>query len=381
MALILKEILKKSREQYQLTLIAGSAGINNYVSWIYITEDINNTDFLRGNELIITTGMLLKNEETLFHFIKTMHSHNCSGIILNIGKYIHKPDISQSILLYCDNKKIPLFLMPWEIHISDVMQDYCLQISRQLQKNDIVTLAFQSAISSPDDKNHYIPALIQNGFELNGTYRIVIIYGLFNITRIRSFLTSYVKSFFVFPYETNCIIVFQTIDNILLQKIISDFFILLQKRIQSTTTIGIGNEVTSLTSLHTSYRQADFALHYALFYQKSYSTFNQLGIFQIFSQFTNIQLLESMYKQQLGKLEEYDKKNHSEYMETLRYYITNNGSIQKTAQCSATHRNTINYRIQKIKSILEIDLSSIENLFQLFLAFYIKDYLNLKKDL
>jgi DNA-binding PucR family transcriptional regulator len=38
-----------------------------------------------------------------------------------------------------------------------------------------------------------------------------------------------------------------------------------------------------------------------------------------------------------------------------------------------THRNTINYRIQKIKKIIGCDLKNTEELFPYQVAFYIKD--------
>ena len=87
----------------------------------------------------------------------------------------------------------------------------------------------------------------------------------------------------------------------------------------------------------------------------------------------NPDILEEYYKDMLERLEVYDIENGTEYMEVLRMYLIYDGSIQRVAQETFVHRNTVNYQINKIKKILDMDLNRLEERFKLMLAYQISD--------
>ena len=64
MSYSLHYFIRKTSTRYQLTQLAGNAGLHADISWVYLMEDIENTDFLRGGELVITTGMSIHSEQT-----------------------------------------------------------------------------------------------------------------------------------------------------------------------------------------------------------------------------------------------------------------------------------------------------------------------------
>ena len=55
MSLLLKDIYSETKNRFRLELVC-ARGLNR-LYWVYVAEDIATTDFLYGNELIITTGM------------------------------------------------------------------------------------------------------------------------------------------------------------------------------------------------------------------------------------------------------------------------------------------------------------------------------------
>jgi len=57
----------------------------------------------------------------------------------------------------------------------------------------------------------------------------------------------------------------------------------------------------------------------------------------------------------------------------LFFYLKYNGSIQAIAKELFTHRNTIQYRMNKIKELLDCNLEDAKDRFNYQLAFYIKD--------
>ena len=101
--------------------------------------------------------------------------------------------------------------------------------------------------------------------------------------------------------------------------------------------------------------------------------YDQFGMKKILLSVDNPDILEEYYKDMLERLEVYDIENGTEYMEVLRMYLIYDGSIQRVAQETFVHRNTVNYQINKIKKILDMDLNRLEERFKLMLAYQISD--------
>lgn len=79
--------------------------------------------------------------------------------------------------------------------------------------------------------------------------------------------------------------------------------------------------------------------------------------------------MQTFFKETLGPLAAYDTMHNAELLNTLEVYFDCNGNITRAAQELYRHRNTIIYRLEKIKEILETDLSNPEENFNFQLAF------------
>lgn len=66
--------------------------------------------------------------------------------------------------------------------------------------------------------------------------------------------------------------------------------------------------------------------------------------------------LKFLVSKEILVLRLYDKENKKEYLNTLEVYLKNNRSVKRVSEELFLHRNTINYRIQKIKDSFNIDL-------------------------
>lgn len=80
------------------------------------------------------------------------------------------------------------------------------------------------------------------------------------------------------------------------------------------------------------------------------------------------------YKRELGKLIEYDKINNTQLCQTLEVYLENDKVTATTAEALFIHRNTLRYRLQKIRALLDKDLDKTTNYVDIVLAFKIKKY-------
>lgn len=77
----------------------------------------------------------------------------------------------------------------------------------------------------------------------------------------------------------------------------------------------------------------------------------------------NEELMVEYFKQTLGELHNYDYKHHSDLLNTLNQYFLSLGNVSLTAKKMFIHRNTIIYRLDKIKEILQTDLRDAEKNF------------------
>lgn len=79
----------------------------------------------------------------------------------------------------------------------------------------------------------------------------------------------------------------------------------------------------------------------------------------------------------LRRLHDYDEEHGTELMETLFEYVQCAGSTTRASTMLSLHKNTLLYRLNRIREILGMDLSSGEDLFQLMLSYRVLLYLGL----
>lgn len=103
--------------------------------------------------------------------------------------------------------------------------------------------------------------------------------------------------------------------------------------------------------------------------------YDRLEVKKLILAVDDISLLESIYNENLKKLEVYDRDNGTDYMSFLRLYLKYDGSVQRVAQETFVHRNTINYQLAKIKKIFGNNLKTFEERFKIILAFEVRDVL------
>ena len=74
---------------------------------------------------------------------------------------------------------------------------------------------------------------------------------------------------------------------------------------------------------------------------------------------------------------EHDRKNDADLMNTLFEYLENAENMQKTAAALYIHKNTLAYRMNRIREIMGNDLSGSWDKFLLLLSYRILMYLGI----
>ena len=73
----------------------------------------------------------------------------------------------------------------------------------------------------------------------------------------------------------------------------------------------------------------------------------------------------------LKMLDTYDKKHGTEYLHTLKIFLLNERNIATTAKSLHIHRNTLLYRIERLKNMLLSDLDQEQNRLRIQISLYI----------
>ncbi len=68
------------------------------------------------------------------------------------------------------------------------------------------------------------------------------------------------------------------------------------------------------------------------------------------------------------KIQLFDLVNGTNYLETIRSYLENEKSVQAVAESLYIHRNTVIYRIKKIKELFNINFDNYDQLVQLYIS-------------
>jgi hypothetical protein len=366
------DLYESTRTKYKIKLHCGESGMRNFTSWVYLAEDIQNISFLKGGELIITTGLFSQSGVTLYEFIRSLAISNCSGILINEGQYLHPADITPEIVSFCDVNKIPLLSMPWEIHLVDIMQDLCSLYLRDKQTDDRINVAFQSAIYQEQIPESILRVLNQYGFSTQTPYSVLVIRNLDSISRITSPLNRYGLKYHLFQHDNLHVLIYDSA-----QKQIS-----LEELIEvicycDSITVGISDATHLLKEIGVAYKHAQFSLAVAEHWKRTSACFGELGVYQLLFYAPDIAFLQAQYQRQLGNLEKYDLEHNSDYIHTLKVYLESDCDLLETAARMHTHRNTVVYRIRKIKEILCSDLNNSAVKFDIMLSFHIKEYLSM----
>lgn len=385
--LILNEIYETTKKRYHLKLLCGSKGLTQAMSWVYVTEDMQNADFLKGGELVITTGMNSQhNKNWLYHFIFQILQYQPCGIILNTGKYITEQDISQEVIALCESHDFPLFLMPWDIHISDITHDYYDRIFFDNLDENTITEHFLNIIKNKNAIRHSLDVLHEKGFLISHHYCICMIKCPATKNSISDMLhrllflfenstIANTSNFHIANYENNILLILDEPDSSLIRESVIDILHKLHSFFTNNSFYaGISPITKNLESIGQAAEKASVALSSALFQKKELMCFSDLaftGLLSLIKDQDEMKQFENLY---LGSVIAYDAKHKTDYLLTIRTYIECNGSIQEIAEKLFCHRNTINNRIRSIKNLFLFDIADIHTRYLLMTAFYIRDY-------
>lgn len=388
MGFTLADALNQSQEQYHLKLLAGQEGCSNTISWVHMIEDTTIIQQLWGKELVVTTGHGFQSEEELFMLIKCLIKYNSVGLIINIGKYIF--EIPLPIIDYCNEQEFPLLTIPWEVHLADLIKDFCMRCLYSEKEDRELSKLFQEILTNNQIIEEARPQLM-SAFDVDGDFQVVLIKveGSDNFNAIERRKIAFQielcfekidSSYAFFWYDEYFVLIVNNLKEDELKVIINKMHKRSKKRIDDKRVyLGIGSQMKDLGQVYLSYKRAKAAVLMTMQFKLPIVFFEDMGVYQILFSIEDKQILIEMYYRLLQPLIDYDQKHHGELEKTLFYYLIYGESQLTMAKNLYMHRNTINYRMNKIKELLNCQLDTFEEKVPYILSYYIKKVLEEKK--
>ena len=185
------------------------------------------------------------------------------------------------------------------------------------------------------------------------------------------------KDFVISINETDIALIKETkpgIDPKTIEKLASTIADTISGEFYVHAVIGIGTTVDNLKDLARSFKEAQTALEVGKVFdnEKTIVSYDNLGIARLIYQLPTT-LCETFLKEvfKLGSIESLD----GETLFTIQRFFENNLNVSETSRKLFVHRNTLVYRLEKIKKITGLDLREFDHAIIFKIALMVNKYL------
>ncbi|MCR4745201.1 MAG: helix-turn-helix domain-containing protein, partial [Lachnospiraceae bacterium] len=381
-----------------LNLRAGEKGLDRAVSWIYFADtlqclqkEFKMDNYIHGGEFVVLTNpTVTANTEVLISLVKRMYDDGIAALGINEGQ------ILEELKEYCSSVSLPLFELPEKFPLVDLSQILCRELIREENSQNSAEHLFSSIL----DAEHLERTVVMEqakflNIDLEGRFEVAEFafradpeeeLSLSSLEMAKAIMVMIEREFseafsgklLLLP-QTGSVLALIPSDRIkkddqreMLKKLADK----VKKRYKISLDIGIGNPCGYLEDVNISRREASDAIRIARIYgcRNCINFYNDQGIYSLISQISNDKFLDDFIEKEIGKLIEADKVQDGNLCETLEAYLDNNCNASETAEKLFIHRNTLHYRLNKIKNITGKSLESLDLCLMLKLAFAMKRF-------
>lgn len=141
--------------------------------------------------------------------------------------------------------------------------------------------------------------------------------------------------------------------------------------------VGVGRPAKAGSSLALGSQEAEEALGIGtrIHGPSAAVYFGDLGIVRLLAQVGSASELESFYEEYLGKLDAHDRKSGGELLRTLEALFQCHGNLSRAADQLALHRNSLLYRLDRIREISGLDMDDPETRLSMQVALKVRQFL------
>jgi PucR family transcriptional regulator, purine catabolism regulatory protein len=357
-------------EELGLELAAGREAAAAHVRWVHSTELLDPTPWLRGGELLLTTGMQLTDAKTQRELIERLADHRIAGLGFGTG-FAHKR-LPAALVGEAQKRGFPLFEVPYELPFIAITERAFAQLVNEryemLQRNmagDVLAEALTGHLYPEDLQARLRPFGI-------GEQLAVLAFALPDASAAASTLER--------ALEREQVHSLVAIRGGLLCAVIDALErepIEIARRVRAELATRFGDVRASASraapthSLRMSFHEARCALEAVRLRNggaPDVATYADLGAFQLLLSLQDEDALSSYCRSVLGPIEQAEGDYGEELVRSLDVFIEHNGHWERAANSLYCHRHTLRYRIRRIEQLTGRDFSSARDRIEFWLA-------------
>lgn len=373
MSVGLRELYDRINPEYKIRLCTRSC-FGKIVEWTHIVEKPEFIKMLHGNELIFNTGIHYSSEAWLAAYIRELNGAGASGLVIALEE---GRSFSKEVIEMCDKIRFPLFSAEADTPYMDVMRLFAEILLSNKQRETSLAGAFKNAVRYPEQKGNYREQFHENGLYDGMGYTVAVAGGKFQemertdvMERLRQLdraLYYSVKQEAAYEEAGRMILLVAGEQEAYVRQIFERLCVK-----YPDIYVGIGTYKERLVDICKSYQCAMTA--YRLLggaIPRHLVSYEEIGVFKLLADINNREVRETFIRETMGALMEYDRSKKAEYVPLLKVYFENECSILETSKALYCHKNTVSYKLEKIRSVLGYDILKNENRVRIMLAFYL----------
>jgi purine catabolism regulator len=357
-------------EELGLELASGHESAKAAVRWVHSTELPDPTPWLRGGELLLTTGLQLTGATVQRELIGRLADHQIAGLGFGTG-FAHKR-LPPALVTAARKRAFPVFEVPYELPFIAITERAFAQLVNEryeiLQRNmagDVLAEALTGHLYPEDLQARLRPFGI-------GEQVAVLAFSLADPSAAaasleRALEAEQVRSLVAIRGGLLCAVI-DALDE--------DPIELARKlRLELAARFGdvraAASRAAPTHSLRLSFHEARCALEAARLadgHAPEVASYRDLGAFQLLLSLQDDDALISYCRSVLGPVEQGEGDYGDELLRSLDAYIEHNGHWEKAASALYCHRHTLRYRIRRVEQLTGRDFSNARDRIEFWLA-------------
>jgi purine catabolism regulator len=374
--------------ELDLTLVTGEEQAHASVRWVHSTELLDPTPWLRGGELLLTTGLQLQGAKLQREFVQRLAEREIAGLGFGTG-FVHKK-LPAAVLNAARKLDFPLFEVPYELPFIAVTERVFAQLLNEryelLQRNmagDVLAEALTGRLYPDELQSRLRPfgigesaavlafAMRDPGTAASALEAMLERAGAHSLVALRNGLLCAVVDC---PIDTVPARVEETGDP---GAASTDEPVELAGRMRRELASRFGEVRASASraapthNLRRSFHEARCALEAVRLSNGTapeVASYKDLGAFQLLLSLQDDDALASYCNSVLGPVEGDEGEYGDELLRSLDVFIEQNGHWEKAAQALYCHRHTLRYRIKRVEALTGRDFSHARDRIEFWLA-------------
>ncbi|RKL63699.1 PucR family transcriptional regulator [Thermoanaerobacteraceae bacterium SP2] len=359
-------------------VVAGEKGLDRIVSYVDILEVPDAINWLRGEELLLTTGYAIKDRPDIQeNLIWELAKLNAAGIIIKLNRFLK--DIPEMMIEKANELNLPIIQLPADIPYIEIthtlLKEILLRQNTERWVNETLKELLNCDYNDVDKIKNKLKSINSN-FPV-GAPVVLAIVSYNHASDLKKFLKitelRHNSKIISGEIDGNLVIIFAVNISPVWKKEIEEilFYPNAIKEVNNDVVCIISKVIKNLSELQKEYIRLNDALKIInkLPVDKRIGYFYDDIVHYIFlNKISNSDIAKDFVEYVIGPFRNVSDKDRNILINTLYAFAKNDGNISRTSRGCFMHRNTLIYRINKLKDVLNNPLDSPEELFKYNLA-------------